>query len=89
MKPLYKEVYLKVYDEQGKYIKGLIRHTAHESHQHHLMEYYVVDGGENILFLSENRLHVTVISQGSLEIRARLNLETPPNYRPMPEEFYI
>ena len=88
MKPLYKEVFLKIYDDRGKFIKGLIRNTSRKVHQHTLMDYYVVDGNKNILFLTENRLHVTVISKGTLEIQARLNLETPSCYRPMPEDFY-
>ena len=88
-KPLYKEVYLKIYDDQGKYVKGLIRKTTRKANQHHLMDYYLVDGGENIFFLAENRLRVTVIHRNKLEIQTTVDLEPPPCYRSMPESYYI
>jgi len=88
-KYVYKKVFVKVYDAEGKYIKGLIRRTDHEPDQRHLMDYHLVNGGDRIFFLEEDRLRVTVIQPESLEIEKVVDLEAPEEYRPMPKDFYV
>jgi len=88
-KYVYKKVFVKVYDNRGKYIKGLIRRTDYQPDQRHLMDYYLVEGGGNILYLTEDKLRVTVIPREKLEVREVVELRAPEAYKPVPGDFYV
>ena len=88
-KYVYKKVFVKVYDNRGKYIQGLIRRTDYQPDQRHLMDYYLVEGGGNILYLTEDQLRVTVISRERLGVKEVVDLKAPEGYRPMPKDYYV
>lgn len=88
-KNVFKKVFVKIYNAEGKYLKGLIRKTDHEPDQRHLMDYYLVEGGGRVYFLVEDRMRVTVIDPDSLEVMETADLDPPEAYLSMPKEFYV
>jgi hypothetical protein len=81
--------YLKVYAENGDPIKQLIRKNFSQPTQFIQMTYQVAGyKSDRVFFMAENELKVYVVSTKTLEITKEVQLETPPFYKKMPEDFY-
>jgi hypothetical protein len=82
--------YIRIYDENGKYIKSLLRkeYRIADNFYSHLLGYYLEPYKENILFIGENELLVRIISPKSMKFERTARLTAPSFYKPMPAGNY-
>jgi hypothetical protein len=82
--------HLKIYDDQGKLLKTLIKKTFKGPSRLYEMRYHVAGYKQGkVFYLPANELKVTVISTNTLEITEEKKIEHPSFYKKMPEGFYI
>jgi len=79
---------LRICDENGKFIKRLIRRKYKEPKRLNLMSFYLAEDKENVFFVGEDEPSVHIISKDTLQITRKIKLEVPKFYVPMPADFY-
>lgn len=81
--------FLKVFDDNGKPLKSLIKKTYTESNRFYMMNHHVAGyKSGTIFFLPANSLTATEISSKNLEEVKEVALELPPFYKKMPLDFF-
>ena len=85
----HENIYVKVYDNSGKPLARLIKKIHKKPEKHSLMEFYVEPYKSSVFFMAENELKVYEICADRLKVVKKTNLEIPPFYKKMPENFYI
>lgn len=81
--------HLKVYADNGDSLKALIRKQI--THPTRLLDMKLHVTGYNsdrVFYMAENELKVYVIPTKTLEVSKEVQLELPPFYKKMPENFY-
>lgn len=79
---------LKVYDANGKPITTLIKRTYPKMNRHELMDHHLAVHKSSIFLIVENELKVYEICPDRIAVIKETNLEVPPFYKKMPEDFY-
>lgn len=81
--------HLKVYSDDGKPLKSLIKIDYGKDHQYILMQNFVDSyKTDTVFFMFANQLKLYVVSASKLEVIKTLHLEMPAFYKKMPESFY-
>jgi hypothetical protein len=80
---------IKVYDEDGKPIKNLLKKELKNPNRLYVMDYYIIDFKENLYFMAENELKLIMISPETLEVQKEIPLEIPDFYKKMPDDVYV
>lgn len=82
--------FLKIFNDNGKLLKELIKRTYSEPDQFNLMKHHVsILSPGHVIYLPENELKLSVISSEKLVMIKEVDLEIPSFYKPMPKDFYI
>jgi len=81
--------HIKVYDEQGKMLKRLIKRNYEGVIQYPLMTRFIAKYHNKLFFLTENSLKISIISIDKLNVEKKLKLAIPNFYKKMPKDFYI
>ena len=84
----FKIYHMRIYSDEGKFIKRILPEVLPEPNRCHLSKSYVCQYDDNIYFLIESRMAVDVIDPQKLEQKKRVPLETPAFYKPMPDDFF-
>jgi hypothetical protein len=84
----FKVYYLKVYSAEGKFIKNMVEEVFPKPYKYHHMDYYLALYKNKVYLLTENRLHLRIISPTELKVEREVKLETPDYYKPIPKDYY-
>ncbi len=79
---------LRICEENGKFIKRLVRRKYKEPRRLNLMGFYLAEYKRRVLFLGEDEPTVHEISQDSLQVIRKVKLRVPGFFKPMPADYY-
>lgn len=89
-RPIRNASFLKVLNDNGKFLKHLVKRSEDGIQKYIQMSTYVNSyKNDRVFHMFEDELKVTVISAKTLETVKEVKLETPPFYKKLPDDFYI